>query len=78
MVGRHQKSRGSGNAALGGHFKEERKRREKPKTTSISAVKAARNEDEGRRRALLPADLGGPLDVDVFLAGVRHVDRVSG
>ena len=70
LVGRHQKSRGSGNAALGGHFKEERERREKPKTASIS-------EDGGQSRALLPADLGGLLDVDVFLAGVRHVDRVS-
>ena len=52
-------------------------RGEKPKTASISEVKAARDEDEGRNGAVLPADLGGLLDVDVSLAGVRHVDRVS-
>ena len=40
-------------------------------------MKAARDEDEGRNGAVLPADLGGLLDVDVILAGVRHVDRVS-
>ena len=28
-------------------------------------------------KTILPADLGGLLDVDVILAGVRHVDRVS-